>query len=52
MSGAPGFEDCLQKPRTQDFGGLYFCDASGIKYMKPVGVIPNQSKEREGQNPN
>jgi hypothetical protein len=52
INGEISFEDCLRKSCIQDFGGLYACSANGFQYIKPLGIVPDQKKEREGQNPN
>ncbi len=45
------FKDCLQQTRVQDFGGMYLCSMKEFKYMKPMGMVPDQETEKDGDYP-
>ena len=49
INGEVTFRDCLQKTRVQDFGGLYECNMKALKYMKPLGLVPDRNTEQEGK---
>lgn len=45
------FKDCLQQTRVQDFGGMYLCSMKGFKYMKPMGMVPDQETDKDDGQP-
>ena len=47
INGEITFRDCLGDTQIQDFGGLYACSANGFDKIKPLGIVPDQSKECE-----
>lgn len=52
INGTISFRDCLERLDTQEFSGLYHCDPTGVGYMKPLGIVPNQHTEREERKAN
>ena len=52
VNGEVTFKDCLQKTDVQWFGGLYKWGVDLFEYLEPLGIVPDQHTERDGQNPN
>ncbi len=52
INGEVTFEDCLQKTCVQRFSGLYACGPGRFEYLEPLGIVPDQQKERDDQDPN
>ena len=45
VNGELTFVDCLQRIRTQQFGGLYRCGPAAFEYLKPSGIIAQHAQE-------
>jgi hypothetical protein len=52
INGEIGFLDCLQRPDSDYFGGLYRVKEQVFEYLEPVGIKPDHTTEHHDRNPN
>ncbi len=52
INGEIGFVDCLQRPDSDYFGGLYRVKEQLFEYLEPVGMKPDHTTEHYERNPN